>query len=74
MSTYRLMAVKAGGTGFDHSWGDTYEVEADSYTDAEMDVLCREGTDGSHPYDRVVKAWVKADGWRWEELDTETSR
>ena len=64
MTTYRLIAVKADGTGFDHSWGDSYEVEAADYLAAEADVLGREGTDGTQPYARIVKGWVK-DGWRW---------
>jgi hypothetical protein len=67
MATYRLIAVKADGTGDDHSWGDTYEVKADDYLAAEADVLGRQGTDGTQPYARIVKGWVK-DGWRWTQL------
>lgn len=61
---YRLIAVKADGTGDDHSWGDSYEVEAENYLLAEADVLGREGTEGTQPYARIVKGWVK-EGWRW---------
>lgn len=64
MSTYRLTAVTAQGHGFDHSWGDSYEVEADSYRAAEEDVLGREGTDGKLAYAKIVRAWLK-DGWSW---------
>lgn len=67
MFTYRLIAVTAGGTGFDHSWGDSYEVEAGSYLAAEADVLGREGTSGTRPYVKIVTAWVK-DGCRWVQL------
>jgi hypothetical protein len=64
---YRLIAVTADGTGYDHSWGDSYEVEAASYLAAEADVLGREGTEGTQPYTRIVKGWVK-EGWRWTQL------
>lgn len=59
MATYRLTAVTADETGYDHSWGDTYEVEAADYLAAEADVLGREGIEGSQPYTRIVKAWLK---------------
>lgn len=67
MPAFRLIAVKADGTGFDHSWGDSYEVEHATYPEAEADVLGREGAGGTRPYTRIVKGWAK-NGWRWEPL------
>jgi hypothetical protein len=59
---YRLMVTTEDGSGFDHSWGDTYEVDAKNYKAAKADVLSREGVPGSKPYTTVVKAWRMHDG------------
>jgi hypothetical protein len=72
MAVYRLTAVTAEGFGLTYSWGDAYEVEADSYEAAEADVLGRVGADDQQPYDRIVKAFVK-DGWSWAGLELEES-
>lgn len=71
MTHFMLTAVTEDGTGYDHSWGDRYEVHAGSYAEAEQKVLGLEGTEDSKPYARIVKAWVK-DGIGWAELDPAT--
>jgi hypothetical protein len=58
---FRLLVTKDDGSGFDHSWGDTYEVDAKNYKAARADVLGREGAEGSKPYTTVVKAWRMRD-------------
>jgi hypothetical protein len=67
MAIYRLIAVTADGYGLTYMWGDTYEIEAESYEVAEADVLGRVGGDGERPYERIAKAWAK-DGRRWAAL------
>lgn len=67
MAAYLLTAVNAEGYGFTYTWGDAYEVQADSYEAAEADVLGRLGVDDEPPYERIVKAWVN-DGQGWAEL------
>lgn len=71
MNLYRLTAVTKDGTGFDHSWGDTYEVAAASYDEARKDVLGREGSDGKQHYTRIVKAWIKGEGGTWLNIEVE---
>lgn len=71
MFTFRLTAVTPDGRGFDHSWGDTYEVTAESYEEARADVLAREGVPGTQPYAFIVKAWA-SDGAPWTEIDIDT--
>jgi len=72
MATYRMTAVTADGYGLTYLWGDTYEVDAESYDAAEADVLGRTGVAWQAPYDRIVKAWVKNDG-NWAELPVSKS-
>jgi hypothetical protein len=68
MILFRLTVATKDGYGFDHSQGDTYEVEAPDYLAAEADVLGREGIPGTQPYARIVKGWV-SDGWGgWAEI------
>jgi hypothetical protein len=58
---FRLLVTTEDGSGFDHSWGDSYEVEAENYAAARADVLGREGVPGSKPYTTVKRAWMKND-------------
>jgi hypothetical protein len=67
MATYLLTAVTAEGYGFTYTWGDAYEVQAESYDAAEADVLGRVGVNNKPAYARIVKAWVK-DGGSWSEM------
>ena len=71
MTTFRLTAVNEAGYGQTYHWGDTYEVEAGTYEEAEADVLGREGvapdpyTPAPQPYARIARAWFLDDGtWR----------
>lgn len=54
---FRIIAVTEDGTGHEHSWGDSYQVHAESYEAAEARVLGLEPATGTSPYARVVKAW-----------------
>jgi hypothetical protein len=66
MAVYRLTAVTAEGHGLTWTWGDTYEVEAESYAQAEAGVLGRAGADGETRYARIARAYVW--GGPWAEL------
>jgi hypothetical protein len=68
MTAFRLTAVTKDGYGYDRSWGDTYEVEAESYLAAEADVLGREGTGGTQAYARIAKGWVSDGFGGWIEI------
>lgn len=68
MAAYLLTAVTTEGFGLTYHWGDTYEVQADSYDAAEADVLGRVGAADQPPYDRIVKAWVRDGNGIWTEL------
>lgn len=72
MTHFILIVVTEDGTGHDHSWGDRYEAHAASYGDAREKVLGLEGTPGTKPYARVVKAWAKRKPFGWDELDPAT--
>lgn len=72
MIHFILTAVTEDGTGYDHSWGDRYEVHAASYDDAREHVLGLEGTRGSKPYALIVKAWAKREPFGWDQLDPAT--
>lgn len=71
MFTFQLTAVTAAGSGFDHSWGDSYQVQADSYEEARHDVLSREAAPGTQPYALIVQAW-RYDGTVWAKVDIDT--
>lgn len=71
MLTFQLTAVTADGRGFDHSWGDTYQVKAATYEEARHDVLSREGVPGSQPYVFITQAW-QYDGSVWAKIDIDT--
>lgn len=71
MLTFQLTAVTADGRGFDHSWGDTYRVEAGTYEEARHDVLSREGVPGSQPYVFITRAFMH-NGFGWVKLDIDT--
>jgi hypothetical protein len=71
VSHFMLTAVTEDGAGYDHSWGDRYEVHAGDYAEAAQKVLSLEGTKGSRPYARIVSAWVRR-GISWIKLDPAT--
>lgn len=71
MFTFQLTAVTADGSGSDHSWGDTYQVQAGTYEEARYDVLSREGAPGTQPYAFITQAW-RYDGVNWVKLDIDT--
>jgi hypothetical protein len=69
---YLLTAVTEDGAGYDHSWGDRYEVHAGSYGEAAQKVLGLDAPRGGKPYARIVRAWVQRPVFGWDELDPAT--